>query len=221
MDHEQSSIITNYKPHYYNCDGINDTDWGCGWRCIQMLLSQLNTEKDLFTIALETQELTGDPFSIDFDNNKINMADTSWVMLYICDQAQKIGFDDAKFDMLTLQTTDDIPNLYQKLQEHFLTETSLVVVSASGATSLIAGVRSTDSLFDVYLVDPHLRVSDNEQPNFDVLQGFGKGGRGWINISEIIYKGKNDIGIEDDNEFLENSSCLFGFFQGIYTFPTT
>jgi hypothetical protein len=218
MNQEQN-VITNYKPYYYGCDGINDTDWGCGWRCIQMLLSQLKIEKDLFTIAFETQELIGDPFTIDIENSKIHMADTYWIMLYTCDQVQKIGFDDAKFDMLTLQNTNEIPDLYQKLQEHFLTENNLVVVTASGATSLIAGVRSADSLFEVYLVDPHVQVTGNEQqPNFDVLNGFGKGGRGWININEIILKGKNEIGIEDDNEFLENSSCLFGFFQGVYSF---
>ncbi len=219
LDAYNIPIINNYTPYYYGCDGINDTNWGCGWRCIQMLLSQFGVEKDILTIAFETQDIVGEQFAIDVDSKKIHLADTTWIMLYVTNQAHQIGFDNVKFEMCTIQNMSDLPELYQKLQEHFLTETSMVVVTAGCATSLIAGIRVSDHVFDVYLVDPHVQINANgEIPVFDELKGFGKGGKGWINIKDIILNGKEEIGIQDDNEFLSNSSCLFGLFQNIFTF---
>lgn len=33
--------IENFDFYYYNCEFINDYNWGCAWRCIQMVLSSL------------------------------------------------------------------------------------------------------------------------------------------------------------------------------------
>lgn len=189
---------------------INDDGWGCGWRCIQMLLSQFGIEKDIFTIAIETSQLLGEEISIDFDNRKIVMADTSWIMLYVCHCLHQLELSSTEFNMYHLATKYMLPELLQTLTSHFRSETTLVTVTAGGATSLIAGVRpslTNSDTFDVYLVDPHMP----KHGDFDTLRGFGKGGRGWIDIKKIIYKGKEEIGILDDNEFLLNSSCLFGF----------
>jgi hypothetical protein len=200
-------MITNYTPKTYFQDNINDAVWGCGWRCIQMLLSQFGVDKDIFTIAKEVQDLLGENVGIDTENQRIHMADLSWIMLYVSSQYQQMGIE-SNIDMLTIENISMINSLYEKLQNHFITQSTLVGVTAGGATALIAGVRQCDNLFEVYLIDPHV---DSLEQNFEVLQGFGKGGRGWINIRDVILKGKDEIGIVDDNEFLMNSSCLFGF----------
>lgn len=201
-------VLTNYTPKHYFSDNIDDKGWGCGWRCIQMLLSQYDIKKDIFTIAEEVKTLLGEEIQIDKENTKISMADTYWIIMYISSIYQQMGIDTTDVEMYTIQSMNNLNDLFMKLQQHFMTQNSLVVVTAGGATALISGVQPSENGFDVYLVDPH--VEDKEQ-NFDELQEFGKGGRGWINIRDVVLKGKNEIGIEDDNEFLMNSSCLFGF----------
>lgn len=200
-------MITNYTFKTYFQDNINDAVWGCGWRCIQMLLSQIGIEKDIFTIAKEVQELLGENVGIDIKNQKIHMADLSWIMLYISNQYQQMGIE-IDINMLTIENTSQINVLFEKIQNHLITQSTLIGVTAGGATALIADIRINEELFDVYLIDPH--VSSLEQ-DIETLKGFGEGGRGWINIRDVILKGKDEIGIEDDNEFLLNSSCLFGF----------
>jgi len=204
-------IITNYTPKFYFQDELDDSGWGCGWRCIQMLLSQLGIDKDIFTIAFEVSELIGEGVNIDFDNRKINMADTYWILLYMCNVCHMMGASEANMEMFTVESTTMLNELSERLQTHFLTQKSLVVVTAGGATALISGIKSNESgSFDVYLIDPHTSSLD---VNFEELKGFGKGGRGWIDIRDIILKGMDEIGIDNDDEFLVNSSCLFGFLQ--------
>lgn len=201
-------VLTNYTPKHYFSDGVNDKGWGCGWRCIQMLLSQYGIEKDIFTIAEEVKLLLGDDVTIDYENKKINMADTYWITMYISSVYHQMGFNTTDVDMFTVATMGLLNDLFIMLQTHFLTQNSLVVVTAGGASALISGVRPVENGFEVYLVDPHIETPDQ---NFEELKEFGKGGRGWINIRDVILKGKNEIGIVDDNEFLMNSSCMFGF----------
>lgn len=201
-------VISNYTVKHYFQDNLNDSGWGCGWRCIQMLLSQYGIQKDIFTIAQETQQLLGEDVGIDTENKRIHMADPGWIMLYVSNIYHQIGISTTDFSMFTLSSISNIDTLYEKLQIHFASQSSLVSVTAGGATSLIAGVKASDNLFEVYLVDPH---TESINQNFEELKGFGKGGRGWINIRDVILKGKDEIGIIDDDEFLMNSSCLFGF----------
>lgn len=201
-------VLTNYTPKHYFSDNINDKGWGCGWRCIQMLLSQYDIEKDIFTIAEEVKTLLGEEIVIDKKNTKISMADTYWIIMYISSIYQQMGIETTDVEMYTLQTMANLNDLFMKLQQHFLSQNSLVVVTAGGATALISGIQPSENGFDVYLVDPHI---EHKEQNFDELVEFGKGGRGWINIRDVVLKGKNEIGIEDDNEFLMNSSCVFGF----------
>ena len=33
-----AKLLSPLRVYYYNCDGINDSNWGCGWRCVQMIL---------------------------------------------------------------------------------------------------------------------------------------------------------------------------------------
>ena len=200
-------MINNYTPKHYFEDGVNDAVWGCGWRCIQMLLSQIDITKDIFTIAQEVQELLGEDVGIDVTNQKIHMADLSWIMLYMSNIYSSFGLT-CDIDMFTIASMSMINTLYEKIQVHLTNQNTLIGITAGGATALIAGIRESSDLFEVYLVDPH--VNSLEQ-DFEILQGFGQGGRGWINIRDIILKGKDEIGIVDDNEFLMNSSCLFGF----------
>jgi hypothetical protein len=202
-------ILTNYTLKHYFDDDINDSGWGCGWRCIQMLLSHLGIEKDIFTIAKEANEILGENFKIDTVNKKIDMAETTTIMLYVSMAFKSIGAESTDIDFHHLTNMCNLPELFHKLQMHFARTQTLVVVTASGATALIAGIRKIDKQhFEVYLVDPHIQTKEQ---NFEELKGFGKGGRGWINIRNIILAGKDEIGINDDDEFLMNSSCLFGF----------
>lgn len=202
-------VLTNYIAKHYFDDNMNDNGWGCGWRCIQMLLSHLGINKDIFTIASETNEILGEHFKIDKYNKKIDMADTTTIMLYVSMVFKSIGVESTDIDMYHLTNTWKLSELFEKIQTHFATTQTLIVVTAGGATALIGGVRKLDEdPFEVYLIDPHVQSKDQ---NFDELKEFGKGGRGWINIKDIILKGKKEIGIDDDNEFLMNSSCLFGF----------
>ena len=207
-----TQILTNYRPYYYRIDDINDTGWGCGWRCIQMLLSQISqTEFNIFTIAKEVEKLTKDNVRLDLENQKIGMADTYWIMLYVTDYYQRHGKLTTKFTMLTINSIRLLNELYETLQYHFVEQDTLVVVSAGGATGLLAGVRPSrdGTTFEVYLIDPHMSPGQS----FNELVGFGDGGRGWIDIKDIILKGMLEIGLDDPDEFLENSSCLFGFIQ--------
>lgn len=203
------NMINNYTIKHYFQDDINDAVWGCGWRCIQMLLSQVGIEKDIFIIAKDIEDLLGENVGIDIENQRIHMADPGWIMLYMSNIYHQMQLN-ANFDMFTIESMSMINTLFEKLQNHFITQTTLITVTAGGATSLIADVRLCDNLFEIYLIDPHV---DSLEQNFEVLQGFGKGGRGWINIRDVILKGKDEIGIVDDNEFLMNSSCLFGFLE--------
>ena len=210
----EATVLTNYIPKYYFQDDLDDSGWGCGWRCIQMLLSQIDINKNIFDIAYEIKDIVGEDISIDLDSKKINMADIYWIMLYMSGVGHQLGHTDTEFEMFTIENMSQINNLYDKLQMHFLLQKSLVVVTAGGATALIAGVKpaTDENLFDVYLVDPHTSSIDVD---FNKLKGFGEGGRGWTNVRNVILKGKEKIGIEDDDEFLMNSSCLFGFLQNL------
>jgi hypothetical protein len=204
-------VLTNYIVKHYFDDNIDDSGWGCGWRCIQMLLSHLGIEKNIFTIATEINEMLGEDFKIDNDNKKIDMADTTTIMLYVSMTFKLLGAESTDINMYHLTNTCKLPELFEKIKTHFATTQTLIVVTAGGATALIGGIRKIDEEpFEVYLVDPHVQ---SKEQNFEELKQFGKGGRGWININDIVLKGKDEIGIEDDNEFLMNSSCLFGFLK--------
>lgn len=203
--------ISNYIHKYYYQDGINDQGWGCGWRCIQMLLSQLGINKDIFSIAQDVKEMVGDNVNIDLVNKKINMADAYWIMLYVTNVYHQTGFVEADFEMFTIESMSMMDTLREKIELHLLVNQTLITVTAGGATSLISGVKDNDNgTFDIYLVDPHIQYEGEE---YGDIKGFGKGGHGWINIRDVILKGKDEIGILDDDEFLVNSSCLFGFIK--------
>ena len=130
------------------------------------------------------------------------------MIIVIIAALSQMGIETTDVEMYTLQTMGNLNDLFMKLQQHFLTQNSLVIVTAGGATALISGIQPSENGFDVYLIDPHIEYKEQ---NFNELKEFGKGGRGWMNIRDVVLKGKNEIGIDDDNEFLMNSSCLFGF----------
>src|SRR5262245_24117799 len=58
-------LLKDYTAYWYCCDGFNDTGFGCGWRCLQMLLAQLARRRfeanprlpgSLFEIAVEMND---------------------------------------------------------------------------------------------------------------------------------------------------------------------
>eukprot|EP00049_Salpingoeca_infusionum_P021036 m.365989 g.365989 ORF g.365989 m.365989 type:complete len:227 (-) comp34109_c0_seq1:459-1139(-) len=76
--------------------------------------------------------------------------------------------------------------------------------------------------YEVFLIDPHMPVKHSSEQtgedadtavDFNVLRGFGCGGRGWTNIRNIVLKGQSELGIEDDAVFLSLSSTALLFFS--------
>lgn len=95
------SYLSNFTPHWCATEGVDDFDWGCGWRSLQTIMTQLGIVKDIWTLAFEVKEFTQDPeLIIDFDTMTVSMADMSLLAPYFVDQAEKMEWPKKELNLI-------------------------------------------------------------------------------------------------------------------------
>lgn len=207
--------ITNYIPHWCMMDEHMDAEWGCGWRSLQMLLSQLGVMNDVFTLAFEVRTFTGDPeILFDYDKDEVSMADLSQIAPYFVDVATKQGNTSANFDMLMINNLDALNSIINKLNEYYNTDghpKTIGLFGTGGNVACIAGYQKIDDKHMIYLIDPH---GDSPEMNFEHCSGIGRGGQGWVDLKENVLYG-NHIFKKSDNEFLEFNPAIIVLFHNI------
>jgi hypothetical protein len=191
------SAIKNYKAYWYNCDNIEDYGWGCGWRCIQMLLSQYHANNDIFTIGREVKLDIYHQLQI---NDKLPFMDITWIGKYMKKYENT-------YKIYTINNINQINEFVSKLETYFTNYNKLVVVVSSGAISLIGGVKRIGKKTYVYLIDPHVWYKTDRFPS---LIGFGNGGKGWTDLDNILYKGIDVLNISE-KLFIELNEPSFLF----------
>jgi len=209
MDH-----ITNYLPHWCMMDGIMDKDWGCGWRSLQTLLSQLNIYQDVFTIAFDVKLYTDDPeLIIDYDKPEISMSDISQLAPYYVSVANSNGSTSANFDMFMVDTLASIDKSSEILNAYFNEShhKNLVMIGTGGNVSLVGGFKREGESNMIYLIDPHV---DNEYDNFGDCKGIGRGGQGWVDLKSTVLYGKELLG-KSESDFLAFSPAILVTFTNV------
>lgn len=210
------SRITNYVPHWCMMDDINDKEWGCGWRSLQTMLSQLNIFKDVFTLGFEVKTFTNDPeLVIDFDKPEISMADMSQLAPYFVSVAQTNGSLSANFDLLMVNNLEMVKKASQLLNTYFNESKSNVfaMIGTGGNVGLIGGYKHENNKDMVYLIDPHVNDFNSD---FGDCNGIGRGGQGWVDFKETVLYGQSILGMDDDT-FLSYSPALIATFNNIMT----
>jgi hypothetical protein len=206
--------LVNFTPHWCCEDDFYDLDWGCGWRSLQTILTQIGINKDVWTLAFEVKDFTqDDELLIDFDNQVISMADMSLIISYFVDQAKSIGMaeQNADFDLLMISKPTDFNKIMDKLNDHFNVKKSktLVMIATGGNIGLIAGYKlDTYGANMIFLFDPHSKNRSQAK--------IGVGGIGWVSLSDTILSGQKEMG-RSVVDFLELNPPTFGFVNGVVT----
>lgn len=206
------SNLTDYVPHWCMMDENMDKEWGCGWRSLQTLLSQIGIFNDIWTLAFELRAFTGDPEIVfDYDRKEISMADLSQISPYFVNVAINNGYTNANFDMLMINNLDALNNVSSKLNEYFNGSNSKVLglFGTGGNVACIGGYQKIDGKDMIYLVDPH---GDSPEMNFESCNGIGRGGQGWVDLKESVLYG-NHIFKKTDNDFLEFNPAIVVLFN--------
>lgn len=207
--------ITNYVPHWCMMDSNMDAEWGCGWRSLQTLMSQLNILKDVWTLAFEVKEFTGDPeIILDYDDNQISMCDLSQTAPFFVNEAIKSGSKDADFDMFMINDLSALENVSQKLDQYFNSgdhSKTLGLFGTGGNVSCIGGFQKLGEVDMIYLIDPH---GDSTEMDFENCHGIGRGGQGWVSLKETVMYGNHIFG-KPENDFLSFNPALLVLFNNV------
>lgn len=212
--------VTNYIPYWCMMDDVMDREWGCGWRSLQMLLSQLGIIKDIWTLAFDVKEFTNDPeLILNYDDCEVSMCDLSQISPYFINEAIKNGAKDATFDMLMINNLESFNNISQKMNDYFNLENSngtLALFGTGGNVACIGGFYKIDDDAMIYLIDPH---GDSSEMDFENCNGIGRGGQGWISFKDTVMYG-NHLFNKTDDEFLAFNPALVVLFHKI-TIPVS
>ena len=194
-------------------DGNTDKEWGCGWRSLQTLLSQIGIFNDVWTLAFELRAFTGDPDIVfDYDRGEISMADLSQISPYFVNIAINNGYTNANFDMLMINNLEALNNITSKLNAYYNNEGNTKILGlfgTGGNVACIAGYQKMDDKDMIYLIDPH---GDSPEMNFENCDGIGRGGQGWVDLKESVLFG-NHIFKKTDNDFLEFNPAIIVLFN--------
>jgi hypothetical protein len=209
------SQVTNYIPHWCMMDQNNDKEWGCGWRSLQMLLSQLSILKDVWTLGFEVKEFTGDPeLVLDYDKGEISMCDLSQTAPYFVNEAIKVGAKNVDFDMLMINNNEALKTVSGKLDQYFNSgdhPKTLALFGTGGNVACIGGFQKMGEVDMIYLIDPH---GDSPEMDFDKCNGIGRGGQGWVSLKETVMYG-NHIFNKSEDDFLGFNPALIVLFHNI------
>ena len=195
-------------------DGIMDREWGCGWRSLQTLLSQISVHNDIWTLGFDVKSFTQDPeLIIDFDKPEISMSDMSQLAPYYVSIANKQGSEKPDFNMLMINTLDSIKMVSHHLNKHFNVDKNQVLsmIGTGGNVALIGGYQNIDSRDMIYLIDPHV---NNPNDDFNTCRGIGRGGQGWVDLKETVLYGMEILGKGPTN-FLDYSPAIIVIFSDI------
>lgn len=205
--------ITSYVPHWCMMDSNNDKEWGCGWRSLQTILSQFNIFKDIWSLALEVREFTGDPeIILDYDKMEISMCDLSQTAPYIVNEAVKLGNKQADFDMLMINNNSALNSVSSKLNQYFNTGDHPKVLGLIGTGGNVACICGYDNQSGkIFLMDPH---GDSPEMNFNHCNGIGRGGQGWVSLKETVMFG-NHIFNKSEDDFLGFNPAIIVLFNNI------
>lgn len=191
-----------------------DKEWGCGWRSLQTLLSQIGINNDVWTLAFELRAFTQDPEIIfDYDSGEISMADLSQIAPYFVDTAIKSGFTNANFDMLMINDLNAMENIATLLQNHYNNKSSKILglIGTGGNVACIGGYHKLGDKHMIYLIDPH---GDSPVMDFSKCNGIGRGGQGWVDMKNTVMFG-NHIFNKEENDFLGFNPTIVVLFNDI------
>lgn len=210
------SHLTNYMPYWCDMDQFSDNEWGCGWRSLQILMSQLGQVEDVMTLANNVKTFTGDEeIVIDFkdENVVISMADLSQLAPYFEDYLKKNGHVSANFDMLMINDVASAKTVCQRLHQHFNVngKKNLCLIGSGGNVGLICGIDGEDEKSITYLIDPH---STGGNFNFNSLNVVGAGGQGWYPLWNFITYGHEQLG-KSPTDYLEYSPAIVVIFNDV------
>lgn len=214
------SNLTNYVPHWCMMDQNMDKEWGCGWRSLQTILSQINVLNDVWTLAFELRAFTGDEEIVfDYDRGEISMADLSQLAPYFENVAKTQGHSNAGFQMLMINNLDALDNISNILNQYFNGDGPKVLglFGTGGNVACIGGYQKLDDKHMIYLIDPH---GDSPEMDFEKCNGIGRGGQGWVDLKDSVMYG-NHIFKKTENEFLEFNPAIIVLFNGIDLTPKT
>ena len=172
-----------YKKYYYNCDNINDIGWGCGWRCIQNVISRFSNK--YVSLPEIKKYLENNNFKFPNNVNNYGFIDGKMIEFYL-----------KKYYKVYEYNIYKIEELYNLLKI-FNNQNNTGILIHDG---YIVNFDRVDDM-NIYIIDPHVYKND-----FSSLKNIGYGGEGWMNIIDILYKNVDIIPSITKEEFLKNNT---------------
>eukprot|EP01139_Manchomonas_bermudensis_P014894 Amastigsp_a509136_30.p1 type:complete len:355 gc:universal Amastigsp_a509136_30:68-1132(+) len=196
--------VTRFRPFYYCCDGFDDSGWGCGYRCIQALVWQVQEQAWL----LEKTTPVGVP-SLEAICKTLNEAELASALRGESPQEQPqvyalgewlavdavtrylgtCGLADCR--MFSLSSAARLDELAESLREHFVTRDLFAIVEGTGQLFLVGGVRcvarNARPEVDFFVVDVHgppqlLGTGPQAAEAFAFT-----GGVGWVSARALLF----------------------------------
>ena len=140
-----AKLISPLRVFYYNCDGVDDNGWGCGWRCVQMIL-YVNNEKNSPSFRKLVEDSSGGIWG--------QWADSS----VLTDSLLQAGIQTFRDQpQILVSDTRSLKNLESILQDYFAQSIALpAMLVGTGQIAVICGIRRKNrETYEVYIIDPH------------------------------------------------------------------
>ena|SRR3990167_792678 len=173
---------------FYNCDGVNDKDWGCGYRCIQNVESFLKINVDsIEKIADNLLSIGINPFiggkTIFTAGDRLAFCDGDWIEKYFS------VFSSLSVEKLELKQASD----YLKIKDRIVENIAIIIIDG-GIYCISENSQGT------LLIDPHVYVEVDSIPP---LSKDYSGGVGYVQMFDFLTKNMEIIGLDKNDFFLD------------------
>ncbi|KAF6030873.1 UFSP1 [Bugula neritina] len=161
-------VSSGYEYYHYNCDGVDDRGWGCGYRTLQTVCSWISS-KAVSQPVPSLQQIQEILVTIG-DKEKGFVGSKEWIgsveVGLVIDKLYNIPCK-----ILHVSNGYQLNSHIQEIRNHFLSNQSILMMGGESDTSSkgIVGLATSCLTSDLYLLvlDPHYyelsTLDDNEQ----------------------------------------------------------
>lgn len=170
----ESFILDEYTKYKYE---TFDEGWGCGWRCMQTVLSKLKQ----IDVQLNQLKTILERVGYEFDNNHYGYFDGKMIAPIV----EEYGLTVGELSLNHENFLNDLMTYFNSLNY----DNTMIVMIHDGYIVTI------DDFFGKYMkvVDPHQSPSI---PEFISLEEVGKGGIGWKSFEETVFLNMKQLWVD-------------------------